>query len=249
MGSSFAAGPGLPTRVPGSPRRAGRSTGNYAHLLARALGLDLHDVTFSGATTGDLLRPSAGGQPAQLAAVTPDTALVTITAGGNDVGYVPRLTLASLPWPLRALPPLTAQVAKFGDGAATDERFAQLRSNLAEIAQHLRDQAPACRVLIVDYLTILPPDGQDSGPPPPVKVKARALQVTQAHRDYTQDQERAHRHTRPAGGAGRRRAAAAGRRCPAAQPPDPAGHRRGRCGARRPARRRSVAGRGPGRRR
>jgi lysophospholipase L1-like esterase len=170
MGSSFAAGPGLPTRVPGSPRRAGRSTGNYAHLLARALGLDLHDVTFSGATTGDLLRPSAAGQPAQLAAVTPDTALVTITAGGNDVGYVPRLTLASLPWPLRALPPLTAQVAGFGDAAATDERFAQLRSNLAEITQRLRDQAPACRVLIVDYLTILPPDGEDPRTPPPAEI-------------------------------------------------------------------------------
>jgi hypothetical protein len=57
MGSSFAAGPGLVPRVPGGPRRAGRSTGNYAHLVAQALGLDLHDVTFSGATTGDLLLP------------------------------------------------------------------------------------------------------------------------------------------------------------------------------------------------
>jgi lysophospholipase L1-like esterase len=87
MGSSFAAGPGLPSRVPGSPRRAGRSTGNYAHLVARALSLDLHDVTFSGATTGDILGPSAAGQPAQVDALTPDTALVTITAGGNDVGW------------------------------------------------------------------------------------------------------------------------------------------------------------------
>ena len=170
MGSSYAAGPGLPSRVPGSPRRSGRSTGNYAHLLARALGLDLHDVTFSGATTGDLLRPSAAGQPAQLAAVTPDTALVTITAGGNDVGYVPRLTLASLPWPVRALPRLTRQVAGFGDDEATDGRFAQLRANLAEIAVSLRDRAPACRVLIVDYLTILPPEGQDPNPPPPAEI-------------------------------------------------------------------------------
>jgi lysophospholipase L1-like esterase len=170
MGSSFAAGPGLPSRVPGSPRRAGRSTGNYAHLLARALGLDLHDMTYSGATTGDLLWPSAAGQPAQLAAVTADTALVTITAGGNDVGYVPRLTLASLPWPLRALPRVTAQVAGFGDPEATDERFAQLERNLAEIALRLHDRAPACRVLIVDYLTILAPDGQDASPPPPADI-------------------------------------------------------------------------------
>src|ERR1700685_1952299 len=170
MGSSFAAGPGFLTRVPARASRAGRSTGNYAHLLARALGRDLHDVTSSGATTGDLLRPSAAGQPAQLAAVTPDTALVTITAGGNDVGYVPRLTLASLPWALRALAPLTAQVAQLGGAAGTDERLAELRSNLAEIAQRLRDQAPACRALIVDYLPILPPDGQDSGPPPPAEI-------------------------------------------------------------------------------
>jgi lysophospholipase L1-like esterase len=91
MGSSFAAGPGLPSRAPGSPRRAGRSTGNYAHLIARALGLDLHDVTFSGATTSDILGPSAAGRAAQLDAVTPETSLVTITAGGNDVGFVPRL--------------------------------------------------------------------------------------------------------------------------------------------------------------
>jgi hypothetical protein len=61
MGGSFAAGPGLPSRVPGSPRRAGRPTGNYAHLVASELGLDLHDVTFSGATTSDLLGPSAFG--------------------------------------------------------------------------------------------------------------------------------------------------------------------------------------------
>ena len=38
MGSGLAAGPGLPSRVPGSPRRAGRSTGNYAHLVAREPG-------------------------------------------------------------------------------------------------------------------------------------------------------------------------------------------------------------------
>jgi lysophospholipase L1-like esterase len=111
MGSSFAAGPGILDRAPGSPRRAGRSASNYAHLIAKALDLELCDVTYSGATTGDILHPSAAGQPAQAAqadAVVPGTRLVTLTAGGNDVGYLPRLTPASLPWPLRALPPVTA---------------------------------------------------------------------------------------------------------------------------------------------
>ena len=71
MGSSFGAGPGLTPRAPGSPRRAGRSASNYAHLVARTLGLDLRDVTYSGATTDDILRTSARGRTAQLDAVTP----------------------------------------------------------------------------------------------------------------------------------------------------------------------------------
>jgi lysophospholipase L1-like esterase len=190
MGSSFAAGPGLLSRVPGSPRRAGRSTGNYAHMVARALGLDLHDVTFSGATTGDILGPSAAGQPAQLDVVTPGTSLVTITAGGNDVGFVPRLTLASLPWPLRSLPRVRARVAELGDTRATDERFVQLERNLAAIAGRLRERAPACRVLLVDYLTILPPAGGAPGAPPPPgiaawgrAVAARLAATTQAAAD------------------------------------------------------------------
>ena len=166
MGSSFAAGPGIPVRAPGSPRRAGRSASNYAHLVARALGLDLHDVTYSGATTGEILGPSAAGQAAQLGAVTPATRLVTVTAGGNDVGYLPRLTLSSLPWPLRALPRVRAQVAGFGDPAATDERFAGLGPALEAIARGVRERAPDCRVLFVNYLTILPPARPRRGPRP-----------------------------------------------------------------------------------
>jgi len=104
-------------------------------------------VTYSGATTSDILRPSAAGQPAQLDAVTPDTRLATITAGGNDVGFLPRLTLASLPWPLRALPRVKARVAGFGDPDATDERFAQLEGNLAVTGRRLGDLAPGCRVV------------------------------------------------------------------------------------------------------
>ena len=170
MGSSFGAGPGIAPRAPGSPRRACRSASNYAHLVARDLGLDLHDVTYSGATTADILRPSARGQPAQLDAVTRATRLVTLTAGGNDVGYLPRLTLASLPWPLRMLPRARAQVAGFGDPAATDERFASLGRNLQAIARGVADRAPDCRILFVDYLTILPPGRRwpsDLAPPGP----------------------------------------------------------------------------------
>ena len=187
MGSSFAAGPGLPSRAPGSPRRAGRSTGNYAHLVAAARGFDLRDVTFSGATTGDILTSRSAGRPAQLDAVTAATRLVTITAGGNDVGYLPRLTLASLPWPAPALPPVPRRLAALGDPDATAARFRQFEQRFGDIAARLRERAPQARVVVVDYLSVLPPDGPVPGPPPPAEiaewgrsVAARLAAATQA---------------------------------------------------------------------
>lgn len=164
MGSSFAAGPGLKPRADGSPRRAGRSAANYAHLIAQRLGLDLTDVTYSGATTGDVLQARADGWPAQVDAVTAGTTLVTITCGGNDIGYLPRLTLASLPRPLPALPPVRRRVDSYADPRLTDERFDALRENLAAIAAEVRRRAPGCRLVFVDYLTIVPPNPAGSAP-------------------------------------------------------------------------------------
>jgi hypothetical protein len=85
MGSSFAAGPAS-RHAPGQPAPR-RPAGNYAHLVARALGLDLHDVTFP-------VRPPATSWPVRC---RPGRSArrrnarnqpVTITAGGNDVPAV-----------------------------------------------------------------------------------------------------------------------------------------------------------------
>jgi hypothetical protein len=88
---------------------------------------------------------------------------------------------------VRVLPSAKARIAGFGDPDATDERFAQLEGNLAMIGRRLRDRAPACRVLFVDYLTILPPHGDDRGGPPPDEIAewgraiaARLATTTQA---------------------------------------------------------------------
>lgn len=49
MGSSFAAGPGLPAGDPPRKDRCNRSTKNSAHLLAEKRGLSLLDVSCGGA--------------------------------------------------------------------------------------------------------------------------------------------------------------------------------------------------------
>jgi hypothetical protein len=120
LGSSFAAGPRLRPRSPGSPRRAMRSSVNYAHLLAERLGLHLTDASWSAETAAQIADGGLG-RPAQLEAVTADTRLVTLTCGGNDVGYIPRLTLGGLPRPLQQLMGVRRCIAEIGDTA--DERL------------------------------------------------------------------------------------------------------------------------------
>jgi lysophospholipase L1-like esterase len=158
MGSSFAAAPGIGHRVAGSPRAAGRSSGNYAHLVARRLNLNLDDVTFSGATTHDILTATASGRPAQVDAVTGPTRLVTITGGGNDVGYAPRILLSSLPRVVRAIPSVRRRMDSFAEQDLMEQRFETLRENLLEIAAQVQRRAPGCNLIFVDYLTVLPPD-------------------------------------------------------------------------------------------
>jgi lysophospholipase L1-like esterase len=155
LGSSFAAGPGLGSRAPASPRRAGRSAVNYAHLYAARVGLDLHDVTFSGATAAELLDGQDRAGAPQIEAVPADTALVTLTCGGNDVGYIGRLVLGSLAWPLRSLPGARREAAE-ADRLA-ESRLAALPATFDRLLTEVRRRAPAARIVLVDYLTVLPP--------------------------------------------------------------------------------------------
>ena len=159
LGSSMAAGPGVTPRAAGSPWRAGRSARNYPHLVAQDLGLELLDVTYSGATTADILTESQAGAAPQITAVGADAALVTVTIGGNDVGYVPLLMAAGVPRPLRRLPLLSAKVAELLDPASRDTALDQVGASLRAVGSAARQRAPQARVVFVDYLTLLPPDG------------------------------------------------------------------------------------------
>jgi hypothetical protein len=160
LGSSMAAGPGIRPRAPGSPRRAGRSARNYAHLAADALGVELADVTYSGATTEHILAASQNGAPPQLTALDrPGVALVSITIGGNDVGYVPLLMAAALPGVVRRIPAVRALL----DPDAREQALAGVGAKLRAVGQAVRARAPQAQVCFVDYLTLLPPAGVPTG--------------------------------------------------------------------------------------
>jgi lysophospholipase L1-like esterase len=159
LGSSMAAGPGIQPRVPGSPRAAGRSARNYPHLVAAALGLDLVDVTYSGATTGHLLSERQRGAAPQIDALDGTEDLVTITIGGNDIGYVPMLFAAGLPGVVRAVPVLGNKIRDLLDPVARRAALEEVAASLVEVGRTVRQRAPRATVLFVDYLTLLPPAG------------------------------------------------------------------------------------------
>jgi lysophospholipase L1-like esterase len=157
MGSSFAAGPGVTTPADSPPNRCTRSRDNYAHQIAARLALELTDVSCGGATTAHILG-RWNELPPQLDALRRDTKLVTITIGGNDVGYIAGLFAASC-----AERPTTTLCRGFAARQTltpqpqTDEAaWLALESHLDQIAGEVRRRSPAARLVFVDYLTILP---------------------------------------------------------------------------------------------
>lgn len=164
LGSSMAAGPGIRPRAAGAPWRAGRSARNYAHLLAAQAGLDLTDVTFSGATTAHVLSERQYGAPPQVTALDGSETLVTVTIGGNDVGYVPALMAASLPSVVRHLPLLGGRIAGLLDRQTRDRALSEVFDSLCAVGHSLRERAPRAQIFFVDYLTVLPPAGVPAPP-------------------------------------------------------------------------------------
>ena len=152
MGSSYAAGAGIGPKQDGSPPRCDRSINNYASLLAEAARLALKDVSCGGATTAHILGPW-NELPAQIDAVSRATSLVTITIGGNDLGYVGTLFNGSC----------LAGVTGFGGPCRSVPRpseadYQKLEAGLIQIANEVHHRAPDAKVIFVQYVTLLGTD-------------------------------------------------------------------------------------------
>jgi lysophospholipase L1-like esterase len=164
LGSSMAAGPGIRPPADGAPFRAGRSARNYPHVAAEKLGFDLVDVTYSGATTANVLTDPQHGAPPQVDALDGSEDLVTVTIGGNDVGYVQLLFAAGLPRLARSLPLLGRRLRGQLEPTARDKALVAVAESLKEVGRTLRQRSPRAKVLFVDYLTLLPPAGAPAPP-------------------------------------------------------------------------------------
>ena len=147
LGSSFAAGPGIPAQL----GVCGRSDHNYSNLIATALNLNLIDVSCNGATTDNILDTPQNGAAPQIDAISPDTALVTVTIGGNSINYTSSTFACAGTAPSERC---TANLDRALISAAADQLPAKLGSTLDAI----KTKAPQAIIVLVSYPRVFPED-------------------------------------------------------------------------------------------
>lgn len=158
LGSSYAAGLGLGPRVDGSPIAAGRTINSYPQKFARLAGLSLVDMTWSGSKTADILQSGAFFQRPQIDGVGRETKLVTITVGGNDVGYGSDLVLTSYRNKGPVLGFLLGLVSS--DPLPTAQRdFQKVYAGLTSAIAEIKRRAPKVKVVVITYPAVLPARG------------------------------------------------------------------------------------------
>ncbi len=137
LGDSFPAGEGLPGA--GGPCR--RSPLAYPNLLAQRTNLLASLHACSGATTEDVLgRAPVSGEGRQLDWLAPDTDVVTVTVGGNDVGFGRVMGLC-----------LTGHEPCSRLDGEVDSRLVALRGRLDTVNREIKRRLPGVRLLVVGY--------------------------------------------------------------------------------------------------
>ena len=148
LGDSYAAMGGRDQPLRGEPFCL-RSSGNYPELL----DADVTDLTCQGAVTGDLFEPRTLGErtlSAQLDALTEDTTLVTLSIGGNDLGFG---EVAGCIRERIAVENTDDCVDLLGE--TIGERLDQLPPQLDRVHEGIRDRAGNAQVVVTGYLPLV----------------------------------------------------------------------------------------------
>ncbi|MBM7863372.1 SGNH/GDSL hydrolase family protein [Lentzea nigeriaca] len=137
LGDSYASGAGAGSYVDGSCRR---SSNAYPALRGKDF-LSFRFVACTGATTKSVT--------SQVKAITPATTLVTITIGGNDLGFVDVMTTCTLNGDRSC----EKRVAK-ARGFTRDQLPARLDATYAAI----RNAAPRAELVVLGYPRLFTPN-------------------------------------------------------------------------------------------
>lgn len=167
LGDSYAAGPLIPNQSL-NPLGCLRSDHNYAHLAAPSIGLTLRDPSCSGARTNHMTESQSvefGTNPPQFNSLDASTTVVSLTIGGNDIGFseVAQSCITVNPFS-------TPCKDKYDPGGKDQlaERIAATAPKVAAVLQGIHSRSPAAKIYVVNYPAIFPETGFGCWPQMPI---------------------------------------------------------------------------------
>jgi lysophospholipase L1-like esterase len=167
LGDSYAAGPLIPNPI--LPLGCLKSDHNYAHLAAPSIGLTLRDASCSGAKTNDMTNPQNvepdGPNPPQLNSLDATTTVVSLTIGGNDIGF------SEVAQGCITLNPFSTPCKDKYDSGGKDqlaERIEATAPKVAAVLQGIHTRAPSAKIYVVNYPAIFPETGLGCWPQMPI---------------------------------------------------------------------------------
>ena len=168
LGDSYAAGPLIPVQLP--PFGCLKSSNDYGHLTQRQLRFpEYRDPSCSGARTNHMTQPqgvSPGPNPPQFNSLTTDTSMVTLTIGGNDIGFSSIAQDCFVTQPSSGSPCKDKYTA--GGQDEVSRRIAETAPKVAGVLRGIASRSPLARTYVVNYSAIFPHEGPGCYPQMPV---------------------------------------------------------------------------------
>ncbi|MFF9564602.1 SGNH/GDSL hydrolase family protein [Leifsonia sp. NPDC014704] len=158
LGDSYVAGQAL-DHLTGAYPECLQSAANYPRTAAWRAGLLANDQSCSGATIPDLFA-AKGAIPAQTDALSASTQVVTLSIGGNDLGFSAILRsclAASADGPLWSGEKSCREKYTVGGVDTLSAKAAGVVAPaVGEAVTRIRAKAPNARVVVVGYPTLMP---------------------------------------------------------------------------------------------
>ncbi len=146
LGDSYASGYGI---TPVQDARCGRGATNYPSVLrAVAQPQSYQNVACSGATTRSIWN-AEGGEPKQISALKKDTSLVTVTIGGNDIGFTELVTTCATLGLRQPTGDPCRQTYKEGTADKILTRLDAVKSRFADVVTDVKRKSPEATVALV----------------------------------------------------------------------------------------------------
>jgi hypothetical protein len=167
LGDSYAAGPLVPNPV--FPLGCLKSSNNYPRLAAPAIGQPLRDATCSGAKTTHMTQPQNvspdGPNPPQFNRLDAGTRVVSLTIGGNDIGFS-EIVQNCITWNPFDRPCQRRYVV--GGVDTISQRIAATAPLIDAVLDGIRARSPQARTFVLNYPAIFPETGSGCFPRMPV---------------------------------------------------------------------------------